>query len=87
MSFGLTNAPKTFMDLINKVFQNYLDSFVIVFIDNILVYSKNEGEHMDYLSMVLQVLKKHQLFAKYSKCEFWLRLVAFFLAILSQVRV
>ena len=77
MSFGLTNASTTFMDLMNKVFWNYLDSFVIVFIKEILVYSKNEGEHMDHLGVVLQVLKENQLFAKCCKCEFWLRLVAF----------
>ena len=59
MSFGLTNAPATFMDLMNMVFQRYLDSFVIVFMDNNLVYSKNEGEHMDYLRVVLHVLKEN----------------------------
>ena len=59
MSFGLTNAPTTFMDLMNRVFQNYLDSFVIIFIDNILVYSKNEEEHMGHLRVVLQTLKEH----------------------------
>ena len=67
MSFGLTNALAAFMDLMNKVFQNYLDSFVIVFIDDILVYSKNDDDHMDHLRIVLQTLKEHQLFAKYSK--------------------
>ena len=77
MSFCLTNAPSDFMDLINMVFRNYLDSFVIIFIDDILVYSKNDGEHMDHLRLVLQVLKEHQLFSKYSKCEFLLRLVVF----------
>ena len=61
------------MDLMNRVFQSYLDSFVIVFIDDILVYSKNEGEHIDHFSMVLQVLKENQLFSMYRKCEFWLR--------------
>ena len=61
MSFGLTNAPTTFMDLMNMVFRNYLDSFVIVFIDDILVYSKNEGEHMGHLRVVSQVLKEHQI--------------------------
>ena len=70
MSFGLTNAPTTFMDLMNRVFQNYLDSFVIIFIDDILVFSKNEGDHMDHFRMVLQTFKEHQLFTKYSKCEF-----------------
>ena len=63
MSFGLTNAPKAFIDLMNKLFQNYLDSFVIVFIDDILVYSKNEGDHMYHLRVVLQVLKENQLFS------------------------
>ena len=59
MSFGLTNAPTTFMDLMNRVFQNYLDSFVIVFIDNILVYSKNEDDHMGHLRVVWKTLKEH----------------------------
>ena len=75
MSFGLTNAHTSFMDLMNRVFQSYLDSFVIIFIDDILVYSKNEGDHMDHLTVVLQVLKENQLFAKYRTCEFWLRSV------------
>ena len=65
------------MDLVNRVFENYLDAFVLVFIDDILVYSKNEGDHMDHLRVVLQVLKDHQLFTKYSKCKFLLRLVVF----------
>ena len=68
MSFGLTNAPVVFMDLMNRVFQNYLDSFVIVFSDDILVYLKNEGDHMNHLRVVLHVIKEHQLFSKYSKC-------------------
>ena len=77
MSFGLTNAPVTFIDLMNRVFRSYQDSFVIVFIDDILVYSENEGDHMDHLRVVLQVLKDNQLFANYSKCEFWLRSMTF----------
>ena len=77
MSFSLTNAPATFMDLMNRVFRNSQDAFVIVFIDDILVYSKNESDHMGHLRVVLQILKEHQLFAKYIKCEFWLRSVAF----------
>ena len=77
MSFGLTNAPTAFMDLMNKVFRNYLDSFVILFIDDILVYSKNEKDHMGHLRVVLQALKGYQLYAKFSKCEFWLRSVTF----------
>ena len=62
MSFCLTNSPASFMDLMNRVFQNYLDSFVIVFFVDILVYSKNEGDHMVHLRVVLQMLKEHQLF-------------------------
>ena len=77
MLFGLTNAPAAFMDLMNRVFLNYLDVFVIVFIDEILVYSKKEGYHIDHLRVVLKVFKEHQLFAKYSKCEFLLRSVVF----------
>ena len=67
----------------NRVFRNYLDSFVIVYIDDILIYSKNEGNHMNHLRVVLQVLKEHQLFAKYSKCEFFLRSVTFLSHIIS----
>ncbi|KAH0655313.1 hypothetical protein KY285_030195 [Solanum tuberosum] len=77
MSFGLTNAPTTFMDLMNKVFKQYLDLFVIVFIDDIIIYSRNEEEHVNHLRVVLQTLKDRQLFAKFSKCEFWLQSVAF----------
>ena len=65
------------MDLMNRVFQNYLDSFVIVFINDIFVYSKNEDDHMGHLRVVLQTLKEHQLYAKYSKFEFWMRLLTF----------
>ncbi|KAA3473725.1 Retrovirus-related Pol polyprotein from transposon 17.6 [Gossypium australe] len=77
MPFGLTNAPAAFMDLINRVFQQYLDQFVVVFIDDILVYSKMEKEHDKHLRVVRQVLREKQLYAKFSKCEFWLREVAF----------
>ena len=86
MSFGLTNAPMAFIDIMNRVFQDYLQSIVIVFIDNILVFSKSENDHMNQLGVVLQVLKEHQLFVKYSKCEFGLGSVVS-LVILSQVRV
>ena len=73
MSYGLNNAPTEFMDLMKRVFWSYLDSFVNVFIDDILVYLKNEGEHtFHHLKVVLQVLKEHRLFAKYSKYEFQL---------------
>jgi hypothetical protein len=71
--FGLTNAPATFMCLMNSVFSKYLDKFVIVFLDDILVYSKNEEEHEEHLRMVLQVLREHQLYAKLSKCDFYQR--------------
>ena len=83
MSFGLTNAPASFMDLMNRVFRPYLDMFVIVFIDDILVYSRSEDEHSDHLRTVLQTLRDHKLFAKFSKCEFWLRSVAFLGHIIS----
>ena len=72
MPFGLTNAPAAFMDLMNRVFHPYLDQFVIVFIDDILVYSKNVDEHTLHLRIVLQTLRDRQLYAKFSKCEFWL---------------
>lgn len=77
LSFGLTNAPAVFMDLINRVFKTFLDMFVIVFIDDILVYSRSEAKHADHLRMVLRVLQHQKLYAKFSKCEFWLTSVAF----------
>jgi hypothetical protein len=70
MSFGLMNAPAFFMNLMNSVFMDYLDKFVVVFIDDILIYSQSEEEHVDHLKMVLQRLREHQLYAKLSKCEF-----------------
>ena len=83
MSFGLTNAPTAFMNFMNRVFRSYLDMFFIVFIDDTLVYSRNEDEHFDYLRTVLQTLRDHKLFAKFIKCEFWLRSVAFLGHIIS----
>ena len=77
MSFGLTNAPAYFMNMMNKVFMEFLDKFVVVFIDDILVYSKNEEEHKEHLRLVLGKLREHQLYAKFSKCEFWLKEVGF----------
>jgi hypothetical protein len=77
MSFGLTNAPTYFMYLMNKVFMEYLDKFIVVFIDYILVYSKNEEEHKEHLHMILQKLREHQLYTKLSNCEFWLKQVSF----------
>ena len=77
LPFGLTNAPTAFMDLMNRMFKPYLDSFVIVFIDDILIYSKNKAEHEEHLRIILQTLKEHQLYAKLSKYEFWLQEVNF----------
>lgn len=77
MPFGLTNAPTTFMDLMNRIFQPYLDQFVVVFIDDILVYSKSEKDHEQHLQIVLQILREKQLYGKLSKCEFWLSEVVF----------
>jgi hypothetical protein len=77
MSFGLTNAPAYFMYLMNSVFMPELDMFVVVFIDDILVYSKNEEDHAKHLHVVLQRLRDHRLYAKFSKCEFWLDSVKF----------
>ena len=77
MPIGLTNAHATFMDLMNRVFHPYLDQFVVVFIDDILVYSKDAHEHEQLLRIMLQILREKQLFAKLSKCDFWLREVSF----------
>ncbi|WVZ51807.1 hypothetical protein U9M48_002917 [Paspalum notatum var. saurae] len=84
MSFGLTNAPAFFMYMMNSVFMNELDKFVVVFIDDILIYSKNEEEHEEHLRTVLTRLREHQLYAKFSKCAFWLREVSFLGHILSK---
>ena len=83
MSFGLTNAPAHFMYLMNSVFMPELDKFVVVFIDDILVYSENEEDHVEHLRVVLTRLREHQLYAKFSKCEFWLREVPFLGHVLS----
>jgi len=77
MSFGLTNAPAYFMYLMNKVFMEYLDKFVVVFIDDILVFSKTKEEHAEHLRLVLHKLREHKVYAKHSKCEFWLEEVSF----------
>nr|GEZ67594.1 putative reverse transcriptase domain-containing protein [Tanacetum cinerariifolium] len=77
MSFGLTNAPAIFMDLMNRVCKPYVDKFVIVFIDDIIIYSENEQEHGEHLKLILELLKREKLYAKFSKCEFWIPKVQF----------
>ena len=87
MPFGLTNAPEAFMDLIHRVFKPYLDQFVVVFVDDILIYSQLEWEHEYHLRIVLQLLRDHQLYAKFSKCEFWLTEVRFLRHVVSALGV
>jgi hypothetical protein len=87
MSFGLTNALTYFMYLMNKVFMEYLDKFVVVFIDDILVYSKTEGEYEEHLRLVLEKLRVNQLHTKFNKCEFWLTHVAFLGHVISTIGV
>ena len=77
ISFGLTNAPTYFMYLMNKVFMEFLDKFVVLFIDDILVFSNTEEEHAKHLRLVLQKLREHKLYTKRCKCEFWLKEVSF----------
>ena len=77
MPFGLTNAPAEFMDLMNRVFRSYADQFVVVFIDDILVYSKDAQEHEQHLKIVMQTLREKKLYAKLSKCDFWLKEISF----------
>jgi hypothetical protein len=83
ISFGLTNAPTYFMYLMNEVFMEYLDKFVVVFIDDILIFSNTEEEHEKHLRMVLEKLRSNQLYAKFSKCEFWITKVAFLRHVIS----
>jgi hypothetical protein len=87
MSFGLTNAPAYFMYLMNFVFMPELDKFVVVFIDDILVYSKNEEQHAGHLHVVLQRLREHRLYAKLSKCDFWLKEIKFLGHTISQAGI
>jgi hypothetical protein len=83
LPFGLTNSPALFMDLMNRVFQPYLDKFVVIFIDDILVYSNSFEEHEEHLRQTLQTLRDHQLYAKLSKCELWLKRVTFLGQVIS----
>jgi hypothetical protein len=83
MSFGLTNAPVHFMYLMNSVFMTEMDKFVMVFIDDILIYSKSEEDHAHHLRVILQWLRDHRLYAKFSKCAFWLKEVPFLGQIIS----
>ena len=84
MSFGLTNAPSSFMILMNEIFKPYVDLFVIVFINDILVYSKSRKEHEEHLRIVLEVLREKRLYSKFSKCEFWLDSVSFLRHVVSK---
>jgi hypothetical protein len=84
MSFGLTNALAYFMYLMNKVFMECLDKFVVVFINDTLVYTRSEEEHEEHLRLALQKLREHRLYAKLSKCEFWMKQVAFLGHIISK---
>ena len=77
MPFGLTNAPTTFVDLMNRVFRAYVDQFVAVFIDDILVYSKDAQEHEQHLRIIMETLREKKLYAKLGKCDFWLKKVSF----------
>jgi hypothetical protein len=83
MSLGLTNALAYFIYLMNKIFMEYLDKFVVVFIDDILIYSRSEEEHEKHVCLALQKLLEHRLYAKLSKCEFWMKQVAFFGHVIS----
>lgn len=83
MSFGLTNAPAAFMDLMNNIISPYLDQFVVVFINDILVYSSSEEDHCEHLRIVLSTLRKHKLYAKFLKCEFWMLEVRFLRHVVS----
>jgi hypothetical protein len=84
MSFGLTNTSAYFMYLMNKVFMEYLDKFVVVFIDDILVYSRSEEEHEEHLCLALQKLRQNRLYTKLSKCEFWMKQVAYLGHVISK---
>ena len=87
MPFGLTNTPTTFMDLMNMMFHEYLDRFVIVSIDDILIFSKSMEEHEEHLRIVFQILREKKLYAKFKKCEFWLDQVVFLGHVISEAEI
>jgi len=87
LPFGLTNVPAYLMDLMNRVFHAFLDKFVVVFIDDILVYSKSKEDHMEHLRIILKTLAKHKLYAKLKKCEFWIEKVHFLGHVISAERI
>ena len=87
MPSGLTNAPATFMDLMNRVFHEYLDRFVIVYIDDILIFSKSMEEHEEHLRIIFQILRENKLYAKFKKCEFWLDQVVFLGHVISEAGI
>ena len=82
--FGLTNAPTAFMDMMNRVFKDFLDKFVIVFVDDILIYSRDREQHKNHLRIVLEILSRNKLYAKFSKCDFWMDQVMFLGHIVSK---
>ena len=84
MPFGVTNAPGVFMDLMNRIFSPYLDKFIMVFVDDILIYSKDEKEHEEHLKIVLETLRQHKLYANLKKCEFWMNSVTFLGHVISK---
>ena len=84
MPFGVTNAPAVFMDLMNRIFSPYLDQFVVIFIDDILIYSKTEEEHAEHLRIVLETLRREKLYAKLSKCEFWMKSISYLGHVVSE---
>jgi hypothetical protein len=84
MPFGLTNAPAYFIYFMNKVFMEYLEKFIVVFIDDIMIFSKNDEEHDKHVCLVLQKLRQNQLYVKLNKCEFWLKEVSFLGHIISE---